>query len=177
MINLLPSSYKEELRQEEDYRLTIILGFLFLIFLTSLILILFSIKIYIQVQAESLKTVLDLQEKNIQTPETQELTSKIVSDNQNLAKLASFYNSYTNSTDILAEIFQNVIDGIHLTSFSWQKDTSQVAFFGIAQNREVLFDFKQKLESQKEFTNFNFPTTNWVKASDIDFNVTFKINK
>ena len=175
MINLLPPQYKEELKQEENYRLILILGILILIFLISLILILFSTEIYIQGQVKSAKILVDLEEEHFQTSEIQLLREKIILANQNLTKLNSFYQTQISSTEILEKISETFPSGIYLTSLSFQKSTSQISLFGFSPTRETLFKFKENLEERKEFTEIYFPPSNWVKPTNINFQVTFEV--
>lgn len=175
MINLLPPQYKQELVKEEKRRLVLILSVLFLIFLVSLILILFSIKISLQGQVEALKIIADSEEKTLRTSEVQILREKINLANQNLLKLKSFYRDQISSTEILEKIFQTIPSGIELTSLSWQKDNSLVSLSGFSPNREILLEFIKKLEEKKEFSEINYPTTIWVEPVDINFSLTLKI--
>jgi len=177
MINLLPPRYQQELRQEENQRLILILGTLFLIFLISVTLILFSVKLYIQGQLESVNILLDLEEKTLQTSGIQDLRERIDSVNQNLSKLNAFYEKQISSISMLEKVFKTLPPEIYLTAFSWQKNTSQVAISGLSPNREILFLFQKNLEESKEFSGIELPTQNWIKPVDIDFRVTFKIAK
>ena len=177
MINLLPPSYQREISQEENRKLILILGMLFLIFLISVVLILFSVKFYIQGQLESVKVLVDLEEKTLQTSEIQSLRDGINLANKNLSKLNSFYKKQVDSIGVLEKIFKTLPPEIHLTAFSWQKNTGQVTISGFSPNRETLFNFQKKLEENKEFTEIKFPPQNWIKSADIDFYVTFKLAK
>jgi len=177
MINLLPPLYQQELRQEENRRLILILGILFLIFLISITLILFSVKLFIQGKLESVNVLLDLEEKTLQTSEIQSLRERVNSVNQNLSKLNAFYEKQISSISILEKVFKTLPPEIYLSAFSWQKNTSQVAISGFSPNREVLFLFQKNLEESKEFSGIELPTQNWIKPVNIDFRVTFKIAK
>ena len=53
MINLLPPSYKEELRREEQFRFVLILGMLTVIFFVCLSLALLSIRAYLSGEIEA----------------------------------------------------------------------------------------------------------------------------
>lgn len=64
MINLLPPEEKTILIQEERFKLILILGIVFLSALLSLILILFSVRIYISSQTDSENTIFEQEEKN-----------------------------------------------------------------------------------------------------------------
>lgn len=177
MINLLPPPYQEELKQKEGRKLILILGILFLVFLISLTLILFSAKLYIQGQLDSVKILVDLEEKTMQAAEIKDFKQKVNLTNQNILKLNEFYETQINPIDILEKVFGTLPEEITLTDFSWQKNNSQVSISGFSSTREALFNFKNNLEADKEFAEIKFPPSNWIKPVDIDFNVTFKITK
>ncbi|MBZ9572049.1 PilN domain-containing protein [Patescibacteria group bacterium] len=175
MINLLPPKEKTDLIQEENWKLVLILGILVLISLFCLASILFAIKINISGKVEFQKTLVDREEKKFKTFEIEALREKITSANQDLSKLNSFYQSQTNLTEILEKISGVFPEGMYLNSLSYQKETSQISLSGFAQNRETLFDFKKNLEKEKRVSEIYFPPQNWVKPTEIDFQVNFKI--
>lgn len=175
MINLLPPQVKMELAREEKWKLILILGTLFFFFLFSFILILSAVKIYIQGQAEFLGILRTSEEKIFQNEKNKSLFEKIDSANQNLSKLNSFYKNQTDSIVIFEKVLKTLPGGIYLTDFSWQKNASQIVISGKASNREALFEFKNNLQSQKEFNEINFPAESWIKPSDIDFRATFQL--
>jgi Tfp pilus assembly protein PilN len=177
MINLLPTQYKRELKKEEKFKLVLILGTLFLIFLISLILILFSIKIYIQGQAETLKFLAREEEEKLQRAEIRELRQKITAAQKTILQLRNFYQNRSDPVRIVESIFQILPEQIHLTSFSFNKDTGMVLLSGFSPGREILFQLRTNLEDQEEFGEINFPPQNWIKSKDIDFQVTFKVNR
>ena len=171
MINLLPPKEKESLIQEENWKLVLILGTLFLSFLICLVLILFSIQIYISGKIQSQKVIIEIEEKEFRDPESQNFRGKIVLINQDLSKLNSFYQSQTNLTEILEKISGIFPEEMYLTSISYQKETFQISLSGFAPNREVLVGFKKNLE--KEFPDPHFSPQSWFKPTD--FQVNFKI--
>lgn len=175
MINLLPPQQKEEGIREEKWKLTSILGILSLVFLLYLSLILFSIKIYISSELESQKIIYDIEEKKFKASEIQDFQKKIISLNQNVSKLGSFYQEQIDLTKILEKISATLPPGVYLTNLNWQKEMSQIGVSGFAPARENLFEMKKSLEKEKDFENVYFPPSNWVKPKDINFYVTFKI--
>lgn len=175
MINLLPPQQKRDLLGEERFKLILILGILLLVFLILLSLILLSIKIYISGQAESQKILANLGEKEL--PQFKALKEKLNSINQDLSKVDSFYQGQFYLTEFLERISNITPEGIYLKSFSYQKGTSQITFSGFSPTVEVLVDFKENLEKQKDFKEIRFPPAVWIKLVDIDFEVTFQITK
>lgn len=171
MINLLPPKERENLIQEENWKLILILGFLFLSLLICLILILLSIQIYTSGKIQSQKAIIEIWEKEFKDPEAQNFREKITLINQNLSKLNSFYQSQINLIEILEKISGISLEGMYLTTLSYQKETFQISLSGYAPNREVLVGFKKNLE--KEFPDPYFSPQSWFKPSD--FQVNFKI--
>ena len=173
--NLLPPQTKDELYEEEIKKMIIIFGILILIFLFSFTLILFAINDHISKQIDLKRTVINLEEKNSEAPEIQNLREKIISINRTLSQLDSFYQAQVRLTEIFNKISDILPSQMYLTNFSYQKESAQVSLSGFSPNREILFEFKKTLEN--EFPEANFPPQNWIKATDIDFQVNFKITK
>lgn len=175
MINLLPPIQKEELKQEETFKLVLILGTVILAFLISLTLILFSIKISLLADLEIQKIYFEQRKKELESPIIQELEEKIKNYNLTLSKLKTFYQEQLNLTSILEKIFQTLPQGTYLTNFNFNPQISQISLTGFTPSRETLLQFKENLEKTEYFKEIDFPTKNWLQATDIDFSVNFKI--
>jgi len=173
MINLLPPQQKEELLEEEKYNLVLTLGILFLIFLISLILILFSIKIFISGEIEAQKILFLGEEKKFKESQIQNLEEKINISNQTFSKLNLFYQNQLNLTGILEKISGTLPPGTYLTTLNF--NLAQISLSGFSSTREILLEFKKNLEQEKIFGEIYFPPSNWVKPTDIDFSVTLRI--
>jgi Tfp pilus assembly protein PilN len=175
MINLLPPQYKAELKEEENWKLTLILSILFLTFLVCSALILFSIKISISGQLEAQKILLLQEEEKFEESQIQSLEEKITISNQTLLKLNSFYRSQNNLTEILEKISETLPSSVYLTTLDL--NLAQISLSGYSPTREILLEFKKNLEKEKLFEEIYFPPSNWVKPSNIDFSVNFKVAK
>lgn len=182
MINLLPSKEKINLREEENWKLTMIIGILILIFLISFSLILFSIKFFIEGEVEVQKILFNQREKEFQNPQMQSLQANLISFNQTLFQLESFYQNQLKLTENLEKISKTLPLGIYLTNLSikpqlkneggWQLGCN---LSGYSPTREVLLEFKKNLEEEERFQEVYFPPANWVQAKDINFTVSFVI--
>lgn len=176
MINLLPPKEREVLISEENFKITLILGILFLIFLFSLSLLLSSLKIYISKQVDSEREKITLYQKDIETSEAQALKERISTFNADLSESVSFFDKQVFLTDIFEEINQLLPESTYLTSFFYQEEGREVSLLGFAPTREVLFELKKNFESKEMIKDFNFPLLNWVKPKDIEFHLRFKID-
>ena len=143
MINLLPLQQKEELLEEEKYNLVLTLGILFLIFLISLILILFSIKIFISGETDVQRILLSAEEKRFKESQIQNLEEKINASNQTLSKLNLFYQNQLNLTETLEKISGTLPPGTYLTTLNF--NLAQISLSGFSPTREILLELKENL--------------------------------
>ena len=181
MLNLLPQKEKEELIQEESFKLVLVLGILILIFLICLSLILFSIGISIGGQLAIEKALLSQKETEIS--HLQELGKEIKNLNLTFSKLDSFYQKNPNFVKILEITSKTLLPGTYLTSFNFnplakteaEKYLGEVILNGYSPTREILLEFKKNLEQEELFQEVYFPSTNWVEPTDINFTVNFKL--
>ncbi|MFH1462367.1 MAG: hypothetical protein ABIG08_01540 [bacterium] len=180
MINLLPPKNKEEILEEENWKLVLILAVVFFISLFCFALILFSIKSFISGEAEAQKISLEQTEKEFQGSQIQSLNGKIVSANQALSQLDSFYQTQRDSSAILERISKTISPGLYLNTLSLNfqaKDEQGLgcSLSGFSPTREILLRFKENLEKEEGFEGVNFPPTSWLEKTDINFSVNFKI--
>lgn len=174
MINLLPLIEKEKLLLEKNRRIIIILWLLLLFFLTCSVLILFSIRTYIQAQVKSQEYLLIETKKEQNQSEIENLKEEINSINSSLTKLNSFYQNEIYLSDILEKISKTLPKELYLTNLSLIFPS--VSLSGFAPSTETLFEFKENLGKESSFKEVSFPPTNWVDLTDIDFSVTFIID-
>lgn len=171
--NLLPPEIKKELFLEEIQRLILIFSILIFVFLISLTSILFGIKTYLKIRLNFYQNLVAEKEQQLKIKETKELREKINLANETLDKLNSFYQEQPDLIAIFEKISKFLSPNMYLTNFAYQKEKKEVQISGFAPQSKDLLEFRQKLE--KEFPNFYFPLQNWIKTTDIDFQVTFKI--
>jgi hypothetical protein len=182
MINFLPPEEKKILKMEERWRLTLILEILALFFFTCLILILFSIKIYVSGKAESQKVAIETEGKEFKNPETQKLKEKISAANKSIIDLNSFYQSQVYLTDTLEKVSSNLPLGTYITDFSCQRQVLEkdqifrITLSGFAPDMDTLFELRKNLE--KNFsTKVDVKEESWIKPSEFQLSFEIKINK
>lgn len=178
MINLLPPQQKKELLVEERFKLVLIFGILTLLFLISLSLILFSVKIYISGQVESQKILINIEEEKLKLLGVQKLEEEIKLINQNLSQLNNFYQKQPNLTFWLTKISETLRPGMYLTALSLtpvpEENKFEVSLKGFAPNRDRLSEFKRNLEAGP-FEEIYFPVSNWIDPSNFLVTFEFKI--
>jgi len=181
MINLLPLKEKEELKQEENLKLVLILAILTLLFLVSFYLILYSINNFITGKVEIQKILYQQKEKEFENPRIQTLQNNLLSLNQTLTQLESFYRSQFNLSEVLEKISQLLPSEAYFSNLSTsqrqegKEEKLICSLSGFSPTRQILLEFKEKLEKEGSFKNIYFPPGNWVQASNIDFTVSFQV--
>lgn len=175
MINLLPQKEKKALLSEEQFRITLVLGTLFLIFLFSLASLLFSLKAYIKNQVSLERERVTQYQKEIEDREAQALKKKISDFNSDLSNSLPFFEEQVFLTNIFEEISPLLPEGSYLTSFFYQKERKEISLLGFAPTRDSLFELKKNFEKEDKIKDLNFPASNWIKSKDIEFNLSFRL--
>ena len=175
MINLLPPGQKEELKQEESFKLALIFGIIVLAFLVSLSLILFSLKTFILSDCRVQEIYLEQKKKEIEDAELQEVEEKIKKYNLILSKLEDFYQGQPDLVLILEKISRSFPEGTYLIKLDFDPQTYQISLDGFSSTREVLIQFKENLERIEGFKDVEFLPASWVYLTDIKFSVNFKV--
>jgi len=179
MINLLPHNVKQELQQEQRFRLLLILLFICMVVLVCFALMIVVIKAYV---AGSLFT----QESKIAL-----LQERFSKDNPALAEIKEFnetngqisrFLKSRSPISLIAESLEEILpSGIYLTAFDYdppgvrvkggevQQVRSRISVAGFAKTREILFAFRESLEKHPLFSELSFPASNWVLPQDIRF--------
>lgn len=181
MINLLPIKQKQRLLEEENFRLTLILGTLFLCFLICLSLILFLIKNYTLWDLEAEKILFQQKEKTLSL--NKDLEKEIKESNVFLSDLDSFYQETTSITRLLETINSTLAPRVYFTGFDFAlpkikgKNKPRISINGFCPDRETLLTFQENLKKEQSFSGVYFSPESWVAPENVDFDVSFRLNK
>lgn len=189
-INLLPQEEKEELTMAAIQRRILLFLLFVLIFFIILILILFCLKFYIALQANSLDNLILEKEKELKSTQFQNFKAQVTTINQNLAKIQNLHQEQILLQPILEKLSSLMPEAIYFTDLSLKKNFVEVEnpktsqkekkFFaelrisGFASNRGALFSFKKNLEAESTFEEVYFLPSSWVKPTDINFSLSLK---
>jgi len=156
-----------------------ILCFLILLFLLSLSLILFSVKIYISGEAEAQKILREEEEKIFQESGLQQKEKNIEQINQELSYLCSFYESQPNPSAFLQRLADILPAESYFTEFKFQylsmEEGIRVELKGFTPGREVLSQLKNNLEKEQGVYDMNFSDKNWTNPDNFELNFKIKI--
>ncbi|MDO8577316.1 MAG: hypothetical protein Q7R55_00385 [Candidatus Wildermuthbacteria bacterium] len=181
MINLLPPTYKKELRDEENLRVLFILVTSFGVFLLVLSLLLLALRVYLWGELSSQKFLSEsfAQELTTQNKAQQEMKG-IEADFQALLRTDARQVS-------LAETFQHLFSAlpkeVSLLSLSFSsprvtflkgktiQEHAQVILQGSSPNRDVLTRFRENLEQDTFFKELFFPLSNFTNLQNFSLSI------
>ena len=190
MINLLPLEEKNEIMIKKKSKLILIFELGILLFLISILFIIFSISIYLNGEINLERTTVLQKEEDIDLITIADFQKEIDVLNEKMKNVESFYNCgyikplvcYRKQiylTPILEKVFEKLPNNSYLNNISFTKNsgTLQVNLSGFAMNREDLLVFKRNIENDKDFKNVNFPPRNWVFPTNIEFSLSFDLSE
>ncbi len=184
MINLLPSAFKEEIRQEENLRLLVILLALLFLFLLSLSFLLGSLRIYLGGEIKTQEAELVIRREILEGHKEQEVIKSLNRDVMNTVRL---YRRQVQLGSVFKSLADNLPNSMILENFSYTPFSeavvkeevktipSKLTLSGFAPTRETLFSFKENLEADSLFQRVTFPPSNWVNSKDIIFSVSLEL--
>ena len=174
MINLLPAQQQQKLLIIRRTKLINIIGLLALLFVLSLLLGVLALKFRLQgelVLAQALEGAARIE---LIKPENIQLKKDLLELNRKLKQILTLEQQYQPGSEILKTLSALTPTGLTYNSLLFDRQANKVTLTGLAKQRAELLLFKQELEKALTFSAIDFPAVNWVKATDINFFITFK---
>jgi hypothetical protein len=180
MINLIPSEEKKKIRKD-FYMRVIVVSFFVLgtaVFLSNIMLTpaLFYASlekklISDQFAKDTNKLTFDLNQANKNAVENLEKKILLIKQAQN--------NKFLVSENVIDNLLAKKINGILINEINYTKDPNKgnlVNIRGQASSRERLLTFKNSLAQDPNFKNVDLPISNFIKSTDIEFNLVLIIS-
>ena len=175
MINLIPNTEKKKMVKNFYYRFAIVC--LTALGLSVLIGIFTMIPSYFLTRAKEdlVNKKLEAQKSELSLAVNQE-TLSVIQDLEDKLQLVekSGSNEFTVSEEVVSAIIQKKISSIKITDISYENNPSagkKVSIEGIAPSREILLLFRRSLEGDPLFKAVDLPISNFIKGSNIRFNL------
>ena len=183
MINLLPAEEKQKIVYRRQKKTAVIVWFFLVFFAVCLIAVLLSVRAIISNKTSAEERIYSGLERKYEESETKAINKEINNFNSSVSKLDAFWKNKIYFSDIIARFAAIVPDGVYFNDLSLTPSVQaegpsylSASVTGIAPTRESLFNLKKNLEKDGFFQQVSFPPANWVKATDINFTISFKID-
>lgn len=172
-INLLPAQwvthYKKQVRDIRLWTTTLVGS----VVMWSCFLV--SLAIYIFLSQQLNLTSRD--QSNSSNAELQKVTAQITATNQLVQRVGKIDSTFSSPQVILKSIFDKKTEGIIVTAYDLNLETSKISLRGKASTRENLIAYKKSLESVKEHTKVNVPLGSLLLETNIDFEIQIDYKK
>ena len=188
MINLLPPHYRQKLKEEQRFRLVLLLGGILGIAFFALSI--FLLVIQIALSKERLSQEVKLVSFEERTTREDSTLVEIKNWNSKLRNIEAFKENRRTLKEVVDEIASSLPQELYLFSLSYTpafetrkkedkivRTLAMVSVTGKAQTREQLLSFKDALQANPFFTEVVFPPSNWVSPSDITFSFQTKLRE
>jgi Tfp pilus assembly protein PilN len=165
MINLLPPTYKEELRQQERANLAVILGTLVFVFILTLSMLFFIISIYLQGRVQVYDIMIEAQKKD--ESDQQSARSDIKRLNFDIGNAAAIQSKRILVSRIVEKISAELPQDFYLNAFMY--GDGKVTISGFAPTRAVLIEFRDAIQSDPMFSSALLPLPIFPQEENVMF--------
>lgn len=191
MINLLPPEEKKEILLKRKRAVVLVNLILLLLFFVLLASTMSLMKFYWQTRTTYLNAQFINNKQILERNLDEKTLNKINSLNLSFEKLNDFYSKKTYISEVLEKITHILPDKIYLTYLSISPDVVaenendalnkligfKISITGFSPTREEIIQLKENMEKEEDFKEVFFPLTNWVKSTNVNFSLSFKIVK
>jgi Tfp pilus assembly protein PilN len=108
-------------------------------------------------------------------PDLTAVEQKIQTANTLISNTAGILKNSPQWSILIGELKGKIIDGITINSLNMPSAESAITITGMAQNRQILNNFRDKLKSSEMLTNIKLPLTNLEQREGIPFTISFQL--
>lgn len=176
MINLTPDSQKEKILKEYRERL-FTLTVLFVVLSTVIATVSLLPSYFIsKTKYTALKERADILNGQGRKADVSKVTLIIQDLNEKLLLLRTEKKNIEVGT-LISDVVENVVPGVKIFNIAYEKrgETAKLDIAGMADKRESLTSFVDKLKKEKLFSEVYSPVSNLVKETNISFNIAIGI--
>jgi Tfp pilus assembly protein PilN len=174
-LNLIPPLRKKEI--EKAYILRMIIRWQMETFLILLILLalLWQVNCILKIESDSSLKQIEMSRQSFFYKDMQDYKEKIKNANAQVADVEKIQREQIYWSKLLDKINKIIFPGIEIDSLG--TEDYQVFLTGMADNRDALASFKEKLTQESCFTEVDFPLANLVNKENLIFQMQFTVKE
>ena len=173
MVNLLPIENKVLIKKEYLRRLVMTFGsFSFVVVIIAVLLLVFLLFL-VNKEKNDYGAYLSLEQKHLTFLDEEEVTSFVADINSKTAAFEENSGKSKKTSGAIEKIVKAKTKGITIDRFSLSG--GKVAFGGAAKTRNDLLFFVDNLKKEPDFKNIDSPISNFLKESDVKFNISITL--
>ncbi len=174
-LNLIPPNKQEEIGKNKRLKMAIKAEIALTIILVGFFIVLLSFKYSLNMGLSG-EMLLNAQvEKADQFSKIKSYDNQFNQANERIKQIASIDKAQLYWSRVFEKISQLIPVGIGLKTLS--TDQYAITLSGVADTRENLIAFKDKLEKETCFSNIVLPLSNLVDKADVEFQITLDVDE
>ncbi|MCU0653540.1 MAG: PilN domain-containing protein [Candidatus Pacebacteria bacterium] len=175
MMNLLPPTWQEKLKEDEIFKTVSILGIVAVCAALSLAMMLMLVGNFYSIRISSLEANATEKAQEIKIFDVEIQAKDAAEFAAQISLLGEFYDSQVKVSGLFSKVSDALPTGVVLTDFSY--GAGGINIKGSAGDRDSLVAFKNNLEALRVFGKVDFPPDNWLKSEDISFGAQLELAK
>lgn len=174
-LNLLSEKRKKKIMKARILRFVIWQEFLIMFVAAVFLLMLFSINFILAINLNETKKEIEKYSSKSEFQEIKKHEDNFSEINKKINLVSSIQKNDYYWTNFFHELSRITPQKIKISNLS--TDELKASLSGRSENRNVLIEFRDKLEESQCFFDVEVPPSNVVKKEDIDFKIDLKINR
>lgn len=174
-LNLIPPDKKEGIIKNHQLKKAFLVEIILTIIVIGLFATLLSFKYVLSINLASLAASQKGNKQVAQHSKIKKYDQQFNQINTQIFQTIKLEKDQLYWSKLLVKLSQIIFPGISLDSLSTSDYT--VTLRGKADNRDDLILFKEKLENETCFSDINLPLSNLVNKDNIEFQISFKVEK
>jgi len=184
MINLLPENEKRNLIFQAKWSKIIL--FVAILITVSLIFtgLIFGVHIYLSLAQKNTQQLLKEKEEIVSSKEFKDFKNQIQQANKNLQAIQKFFKTNLYLIEVIENISSLLPQKVYFKEIKIERKIGknklsyfQIYIEGQAATRKDLYEFKKRLENQKNFLKVYFSPSSWIKKENSEFSLTLQYKK
>lgn len=174
-LNLVPPLRKEEIKKSYLLRMIIKWQIEFLLIFVLFSVILWSIIYVLKVEEISNLKQIEMERQSFSYKDMQDYKEKIKNANVQILDIKKIQKGQLYWSELMSKLNEIIFPGIEIDSLN-TKDY-EVFLTGVADNRDNLVNFKEKLTQENCFKEVDFPLANLINRENLSFQMQFTVKK
>jgi Tfp pilus assembly protein PilN len=174
-LNLMPPTRKNEIAKSENLKFVIGVQIMVAIILLILLSVLGSFKYVLGFEFEAVMSSFEKNSKEIQYEKIKKYEEDFNSVNSQITEIIGIRRDQIYWSKLFSKLNEIAFLGIEIDSIS--TDNYTITISGMANNRDDLILFKEKLESEDCFLGVDLPLSNLVNKDNVEFKIDFFIKE
>lgn len=171
-INIIPTKLKKEIKMRKIYNSVRKLFLMLLIFTSFNAIVLVLAEVVLKTHLADTNN-----QSKLITTSTKDYVQKVKEINEQVTQIAEIQNNNVAWSNLLQYLSNNSQENnIEFNKISIDQTKNSLTLNGKCKTRKDLLAFKSSIESNKNFSNINFPIKNLLEKENIIFDISFNIN-